>query len=267
MSYRHLAGRLIETQRSMLGKSAIQIARSVEGLGVDDDGTVTAVSGDSRAVVETLAQRYLEMLGSAAENRLLAAAKEFEDDLVLPPSLGGPDDAAVSGDGPARESGPVGPSEADPGASESTAGALSDGGTVTVQPPSGTDDIPDGAPRPTKRRRADNALQEVASIPNPVKVDYTVASSIPEGDTDLDAVYLLPLVGDSWQTPVSVADAVADALSDATELDDAGIAAFVDVIDPDRLLATLNDASGETVSFDLEGITVTFHRTGSLAVH
>jgi len=261
MSYKHLAGRLIETQRSMLGKSALKIARSVEGIDVDGDGSVAAITGDSRAVVETLSQRYIEMLGSAAESRLLAAAREFEDDLVLPPSLGGPDEqAAVARDRPAGGQTTDTPS----------ADAISDGGTVSVQPTSGPSDPADtdAIDGTTDRRRAEEALQEVASIPEPVKVEYAFASSIPAAsDADLGAVYLMPLGDDGWQTPVSVADAIADALSDATDCGGDEIDALVDGIDADRLFATLDGERGETASFRLEEVTVTFHRTGSLAVH
>ena len=255
----------------MLGKSAVKIARSVEGISVDDDGSVTAITGDRRAVVETLSEQYREVLGSAAENRLLAAAREFEDDVVLPPSLGGPDPHAdTTRDGPVQEPATVDPAVAGPTATDSSADAMSDGGTVAVQSPGGTDEPADAVDEPTDRVRADEALQEVASIPEPVKVEYTVTSSIPDvtdTDTDLGSVYLMPLADDGWQTPVSIADAVAWALSDATGLSSDDIDAFVDAIEPDRRLTTLDGENGETVSFQRQEITVTFHRTGSLAVH
>jgi hypothetical protein len=201
----------------------------------------------------------------------MAAAREFEDDLVLPPSLGGPDDHAAH-DRPAQEPTTDDPSGAVQTAVDSSADALSDGGTVAVQSPTTTDEPADtgAVDGPTERTRAEDALQAVASIPDPVKVEYTVASSIPDvpdADVDLGSVYLMPLDDDGWQTPVSVADAVADALSRVTELGNDDIDEFVDAIDRDRLLATLNDDNGETVSFNFGGITVTFHRTGSLAVH
>lgn len=267
MSYKHLAGRLIETQRSMLGKSALNIARSVEGLTVGDDGSVTAVAGDGHAVVETLSQRYIEVLGSAAERRLLAAAGEFEGDLILPPSLGGPEeyaDAARDRSVPQTTT-----ADPDPTAADSSAGAFSDGGTVSLQSPVDTDG-PVGTENTDRPTDAEEVLQEVSAIPEPVKVEYTVASSIPDAgssDTDLGSVYLMSLEDDDWQAPVSVANAVRDALSDVTDLSGDGIDAFVDAIDSDRLLATLDGEHGETVSFHLEGITVTFHRSGSLAVH
>lgn len=272
MSYEHLAGRLIETQRSMLGRSAVEIARSLEGITVDENGSVTTVEGNGREVVEALVQRYTDVLGSGAETRLVAAAREFEDDLVLPPSLGGPEDHAdTDPDQPVQESSTVGPDGTTPVAVDSPTSAISDGGTVAYQPPTETDapatDTADGS---AAQMRDEAALREVASISNPVKVDYTVASSVPDAtdnDIDLGSVYLLQQSDDSWQTPVSVVDAVVDALSNVTELEKDDIDAFVDTIDPSRLAATLNDERGNTVSFHCEEITVTFHRTGSLAVH
>src|SRR6056297_2799373 len=88
MSYNHLAGRLIEIQRSMLGQPAITIAQSIEGLSVSSDGNVENIEGDGREIVGTLFEQYTQMLGDPAENRLRTAAAEFEE-LDLPPALGG----------------------------------------------------------------------------------------------------------------------------------------------------------------------------------
>ena len=347
MSYKHLAGRLIETQRSMLGEPAIEIARSTEGITVTDDGNVAAVDGDGRVVVDELARRYTDMLGGAAETRLLAAAREFEDELALPPSLGGPeefdaghrDPAAYdpSGSGPATAEsadaesavdGSDGEDTADPGESSDDdsvdvdvptepqtaepsgsatppSGAVSDGGTVEVQAGTATDS--DGgatrvvSPTPTGpgevvsptpgeadrggpatasyERAADDATDDVStdeetedavSLSEPVTIEYTVASTVSAAeDADLSSVYLMPGDGNGFQAPVAVADAVADAVTDATGLDYGDIDEFEDDIDADRLLATLSGENGETVSFQLciGELTVTFHRSGSLAVH
>ena len=98
MTYKHLTGRLIETQRSMIGDPAIRIARSIEGITVTDEGAVTAVDGDGYAVVAELADRYTDILGNAAQGRLVAAAAEFDGDVVLPPELGGPENPEAVAD-------------------------------------------------------------------------------------------------------------------------------------------------------------------------
>jgi hypothetical protein len=336
MSYKHLAGRLIETQRSMLGDPAIDIARSTEGITVTDDGNVAAVDGDGRVVVDELARRYTGMLGGAAENRLMAAAREFEDELTLPPSLGGPEefdaghrDPAAhdpSGAGPVAHD-PAGPdsgsedsAEVDtpaeagpefdsqiggPQTAESTApptapsGAVSDGGTTrvvsptprgpgeVVSPTPGEAGRPDSATESYERAADDERVDDVTtdeegvdgestdsgvSLSEPITVDYSVASTVPAGeraDRDLSSVYLMPGDGSGFQAPVAVADAVVDTITDATALGREDLGDFDDDIDTERLLATLSGENGETISFQLDvgDLTVTFHRSGSLAVH
>lgn len=89
-SYERLAERLIETQRTMLGKRAVDIARSVEGIDVTDDGQVADVADDDRAIVGALVDSYVDVMGVTAQSRLTEVAREY-DDLVLPANLGGPD--------------------------------------------------------------------------------------------------------------------------------------------------------------------------------
>jgi hypothetical protein len=267
MSYAHLAGRLIEIQRSMLGESAIKIARSTEGITVTDGGTVKAVEGDKRAVVGELAQEYTAILGEAAEQRLLAAASEFDDEIVLPAALGGPETRAANNRDPAAD-GRATVNSADAGGPSD---AVSDGGTAAVEA------APEPGPSTTGYTGEGDASAEVqssdddgpVSVADPVTVEYTVASSVATLDpgTDPDDIYLMPANDRGWQAPVTVADAFVDAVAEATGLDEAALDAVGEYVDVERLLATLNDESGETVSFGVKGFTVTFHRSGSVAVH
>lgn len=261
MSYTHLAGRLIETQRSMLGESAIEIARSTEGITVTDDGTVEAIEGDERAVVGELVEQYKTLLGGAAEHRLLTATREFEDELVLPAALGGPETGTASDRSPRAGGRPAVDSASGRGPSE----AVSDGGTVAVDP--GPEPGPSGIGHTGDGVQSDSA--DPISIENPVTVEYTVASSITEPDpgADLDDVYLMPDSASGWQAPVTVSDAFVDAVEEATGIDEDALHAVEEYVDVERLLATLNGESGEMVSFGVEEFTVTFHRSGSLAVH
>ena len=94
MSYERLADELIETQRSMLGQRAINVAQSVPGL-LFDDGAVIEVDGGEdhdRTVIGTLVDEYVSIMGQSAHNRLDGVADEYADDLVLPENLGGPAD-------------------------------------------------------------------------------------------------------------------------------------------------------------------------------
>ncbi|WP_436909892.1 hypothetical protein [Halosimplex marinum] len=267
MSYEHLAGRLIETQRSMLGASAVEIARSTGGITVDDDGTVTEIEDDQLAVVDTLARRYVDVLGDAAESRLRSAAREFEGELVLPPALGGPEPA----ERPHLDGAPGEPAATDSPAGGRVDGAVSDGGTVAVDSAPPDDEFDGAVDRPADAERGTDpgGGAETGAVPEPVTVEYTVASDLDAAvvDDPLASVYLLPESGDGWQTPVSVERAVADLVSRATTLRDAAVDGVVDAIDPARLLATLRGENGETVSFVHAGVTVTVHRSGSLAVH
>src|SRR6056297_3005137 len=126
MSYNHLAGRLIEIQRSMLGQPAITIAQSIEGLSVSSDGNVENIEGDGREIVGALFEQYTQMLGDPAENRLRTAAAEFEE-LDLPSTLDGSAADESSPEEKGRES------------------ASDDGATsIEIQSPSGDrDPIPD----------------------------------------------------------------------------------------------------------------------------
>lgn len=263
MSYKHLTGRLIETQRSMIGEPAIRIARSVDGITVSDEGAVKAVDGDGMAVVADLADRYTDVLGGAAERRLQAAADEFADELRLPPELGGPEGAAGI----------------------ATSGLASDGGTVAAEGYQET-----GAPARDRAPRIDgeaDASSDVTSEPGetadpespdssdaapaesePVVCEYTLATTLPAaGDPDLASVYLMPAGEDAWESPVSVETAVVDELTAATGLSDDGVDAVVASIDADRLFATLAGENGETVSFGSGTVTLTFHRSGAMAIH
>lgn len=267
MSYAHLAGRLIETQRSLLGESAVKIARSTEGIVVNDDGAIERVEGDKRDAVAELAERYTELLGAAAEQRLVAAASEYEDELVLPAALGGPETV------PAEERPTV-----DSDGSAGAPGAVSDGGAVAAEPdPSAADQPSEETPsaEPTAGNEG-NADPETAAagtdgpitLAKPLKREYTVASSTAASSQEgtLDDVYLMP-ADDGWQTPVSIEEAFFDAVVEASGADEEAFDGIEEYVDAEALLATLNGERDETVSFEVESFTVSFHRRGSILVH
>ena len=194
-----------------------------------------------------------------------------------------------------------------PGSTTQPSGAVSDGGTVEVQAgtaagsdggatrvvsptPTGPEEIVSPTPGESDRagpttesyeRAVDDATDEPSTeeekevddrvtLSEPVTVEYSVASTVSaDEDADLSSVYLMPGDGSGFKAPVAVADAVTDAITGATGLDFDDIDEFEDDIDTGRLLATLSGENGETVSFQLGvgDLTVTFHRSGSLAVH
>ena len=126
---------------------------------------------------------------------------------------------------------------------------------------------------PVSYERAVDDDSEIA-LDEPVTVRYTVASdlgTIDDATADLSSVYLLPDGEDDWQVPVAVEEAVAGAVAEALDCEPAAVGNATAPVDVDRLLATLRGERGDTVSFELrgplDGLTVTFHHTGSLAVH
>lgn len=86
MSYENLIEDLIAAQADILGAQAIEVARGVRGLQIDDDGTVLDITEDPVTIVDDLAGAYVADLGPAAMNMLTQVAEDY-DDLDLPASL------------------------------------------------------------------------------------------------------------------------------------------------------------------------------------
>lgn len=299
MSYKHLAGRLVETQRSMLGQPAIEIAQSIDGLTVTDDGNVTSVDGDERETIDEMVERYSDVLGGPARGRLQTAAAEFEDELDLPPSLGGPDHLPGAGDGDnSSESAEAGEDDnsggsAEAGESDADEESSEPPGTpITVRSPRGPD--PSGreetaeltAEATVEIRRSmrevvtgttSGALGERsgrpdagASLGEPVIVNYTTPGNTTREDYasgDLTSVFLLIEDEDNWQSPISVQDAVLDAVAEATDLRRDDLGDVADYVDPDCVLSVLGSDGAVPLSFGVEGLTVTLHPGGMLQLH
>lgn len=86
MSYENLIEEMISVQSTVLGTQAVELAKSVRGLQVDDDGSVLDVTDDPVTVVDDLVAAYANSLGDAARVKLTEVAQEY-DDLDLPASL------------------------------------------------------------------------------------------------------------------------------------------------------------------------------------
>jgi hypothetical protein len=261
MSYKHLAGRLIETQRSMLGQPAVTIAQSIEGLSVSADGNVTTIEGEKRAVVGELFERYTRMLGDPAERRLRTAAAEFEEELDLPPSLGGsplepsdeqPTEEAIGDDATSIEiqSPSQRPAEtADSGiigsATASTADATGKG--ARDDPGDSTDS--DG------RRTA-------------VRQEYTLqqgADPSADGDTDLAEVYLMR-EEDGWHVPISVEEAIVSAIASETGSRGKELGRVGEYVETGEILSVLGSETDTVASFEVGSAVVVVHASGTIAV-
>lgn len=84
MSYEGLVEDLIASQAELLGDGAVDVAREVRGLQVNDDGTVEDVTADGKTVVDDLASAYVDNLGPAAASAMQSVAAEYDSDLDLP---------------------------------------------------------------------------------------------------------------------------------------------------------------------------------------
>jgi hypothetical protein len=268
MSYTHLAGRLIETQRSMLGQPAIDIAQSVEGLTVTDDGNVTGIDGDERAVVGVLADRYARMLGTAAEARLRTAAEEFADELLLPPALGGPEDADddAETDAPADRTAPVSTAAepAEPAADTAQAVEPSDGETTDGET---TDENGAGPPVLLTHDELEDADPPAGGT---VLVEYqplTDFDGIDPEKRDLGSVYLVRSIEADWMVPISVEDAIIDAVAGATDLGREDLDEVAAYVDSEQVLSVLGTGSGVSSSFEVEDHTVRVFASGTVRIH
>lgn len=87
MSYEALIEDLVATQVDVFGAAAIEMARAVDGLDLDDDGTVRRLDRDGAQVADDLVAAYVADLGGAAQVTLKSAAGEHADRVDLPGAL------------------------------------------------------------------------------------------------------------------------------------------------------------------------------------
>lgn len=87
MSYEALVEDLVAAQKAILGAQAVEMARSVEGVELGDDGTVKRLSADGLDVVDALVSVYVADLGGAAKLTMKSAAEGYVDQLALPSAL------------------------------------------------------------------------------------------------------------------------------------------------------------------------------------
>ena len=81
VDFRQLLTDIIKKQVVILGPDiALLKARNVKGMTVSDDGSVTAISGDPRAVLQSLVDEYVALSG-------LIVKKAMEPLLMKYPSL------------------------------------------------------------------------------------------------------------------------------------------------------------------------------------
>lgn len=260
MSYTHLAGRLIEVQRSMLGQPAITIAQSIDGLHVSPDGNVSNIDGDEREIIATLFERYTEMLGDPAENRLRTAAVEFEDELELPAGLCAADATQETTDTDESST------SDDSGAEADGDDQIDDATSIEIQSPDGAEDSPDPA---TVEPALESAASADGDTPTePIRKEYTLQQSsepVPGDEPDLENVYLLREEG-GWHVPISVEEAIVDAVTGQAGLGDDELDCIGEYAETGEIVSVLGSETETVASFEVGTAVVVVHPSGTIAV-
>ncbi|WP_424016845.1 HalOD1 output domain-containing protein [Halorientalis pallida] len=242
-SYERLAERLIETQRTMIGKRAVDIARSVDGLSITDDGAVEDVVDDDRTVLDDLVRSYTDVMGDSARTRLTEVASEY-DDLTLPATLGGPpaaDDTADTTEQSADD--PPAPDE------EATAADVDEAVTAAEDSTQREDVV--------TNIWGDDVAAEVESSADPSPIDVVEGSF---------ATIYVNVTGDRGQGPVPVGQLIVDAVLAETDLEPDDLDHLSAYVSADEIVALAEDPNRDEVSFSVEGHAVRLDGDGSVTV-
>ncbi len=237
-SYERLAERLIETQRTMIGKRAVDIARSVDGLSITDDGAVEDVADDDRTVLDDLVRSYVDVMGDSARTRLTDVASEYED-LTLPATLGGPP-AGETADG------------------DQTTGESADAATAAE-----VDDAVAAAEDDTAEGDVvtdiwgDDVATETEADADPAAIDVV--------DGSLATIYV-NVTGDRGQGPVPVGQLIVDAVVAETDLDPDEMDRLSKYVSADEIVALAEDPNRSSLSFSVEGHEIRLDEDGTVTV-
>lgn len=235
MSYEDLAERLIEAQRPMLGTRAVDVAQSVSGLAVTDDGEVTEIASPDpdrhdREVIDDLVAEYTSIMGQSAHDQLVVATEECDDDLVLPESLGGPEtvpDTAHDGDDNRVSTSTQ--------TTDATSGSKSQEFVTNIWD---SKDADDGA---------------TGGDTKPVEVD-------------IESVYVTVEDDGGWETPAPVRTVIVDAVTGATDIERDDVGDLSEYVDPDRIVRLFETDASDSLSFRIEGHEITLYPDGSTTI-
>ena len=76
--YKKMLSDLIQKQMIVLGPNiALDKARKVPGLKINDDGTVMDISGDAQMVLKGVANEYMELSGKIAQMTLNSLVEKY----------------------------------------------------------------------------------------------------------------------------------------------------------------------------------------------
>jgi hypothetical protein len=239
MSYERLAGRLVEAQESTLGRRAL--AESIDGITLDDDGTVTDIDGGDahdRTVVAALVDAYVSIVGQSAHDSPDEIVAEF-DDLILPENLGGPAEIP-----------------------DVEATAASDGSAAATDPDPGADADSD----PDDRSEPADPDELVTDIWGEEHESEAKETDADPADVDVESVYITVTDEGGWEQPVLIGRALVEPVTNVTDLTEEDLADLSTYVDTHRIVRLLETDATDPVSFEVEGHRVTLHADGGVLV-
>ncbi|MDY6771216.1 MAG: hypothetical protein SV186_04650 [Candidatus Nanohaloarchaea archaeon] len=88
MSYRDLITATIQSQKNLMGEAAEGPPRQIEGLEIDEEGTVTEVTGDGYEIITKLVEAYHDLTGPVAYSTIATAlGEEYSGEERLPDAI------------------------------------------------------------------------------------------------------------------------------------------------------------------------------------
>ncbi|MBI4050160.1 MAG: hypothetical protein HY398_01795 [Candidatus Doudnabacteria bacterium] len=79
-NYKSLLSEIIRKQMDILGPDiALRKAKNVAGLSVNDDGSVSSLSGDAQTILQSLVSEYISLSGEIVKNILGPVFAKYPD--------------------------------------------------------------------------------------------------------------------------------------------------------------------------------------------
>lgn len=76
-TFSELTQKIIKEQENIIGPLALEQARKVPGLIIDDNGKEVRFNGDQKDIVEKLVEKYRDLFGKASVQVCRDAAKDY----------------------------------------------------------------------------------------------------------------------------------------------------------------------------------------------
>jgi hypothetical protein len=200
------------------------------------------------------------MLGDPAVYRLRTAAIEFEDEVEIPTALGSGDDTETTADTASPDKST---SEAPDEAGDDQ---IDDATSIEIQSPDSAKDSPD--PSTVEPALESTANSDADPPTEPIRKEYTLQQRPDPAageESDLGNVYLLREEG-GWHVPISVEEAIVDAVTDKAGLGDDELNGIGEYAETGEIVSVLGSETETVASFEVGTAVVVVHPSGTIAV-